>query len=60
MEHAQTAMEQENVPCVQAEENGKITTEDTMIAVYVMEEDNVQAVTAVGDYANLSFLCENQ
>lgn len=46
MEHALTAMEQEDVPCVQAEENGKITTEYIMIAVYVMAEDNAQVVMA--------------
>ncbi len=46
MEHALTAMEQEDVPCVQAEENGKITTEYIMIAGYVMAEDNAQVVMA--------------
>lgn len=53
MEHALTAMEQEDVPCVQAEENGKITTEYIMIAVYVMAEDNAQVVMAVENYANI-------
>ena len=53
MEHALTAMEQEDVPCVQAEENGKITTEYIMIAVYVMAEDNAQVVMAVENYASL-------
>ena len=53
MGHALTAMEQEDVPCVQAEENGKITTEYIMIAVYVMAEDNAQVVMAVENYANI-------
>ena len=58
MEHALTAMEQEDVPCVQAEENGKITTEYIMIAVYVMAEDNAQVVMAE-DNAQVVMAVEN-